>query len=101
MCVTADRKFAAPFAAGAGSVTLQPMTGYVYAGLTGLFFGLQGPYGEVLGRRVSPVLVTSGLLAFALPYLLVFLPDKSFFRKWFRDSRIRKINVWPRDILRG
>jgi drug/metabolite transporter (DMT)-like permease len=46
---------------------------YVYAGLTGLFFGLQGAYGKVLGRRISPVLLTWGLFAFALPYLLVFL----------------------------
>jgi drug/metabolite transporter (DMT)-like permease len=48
-------------------------TGYLLAILTGLFFGLQGTYGKVLGKRFSPAMLTWATFAFAAPFIFLLL----------------------------
>jgi uncharacterized membrane protein len=49
------------------------LTGYFYAVLTGLFFGLQGSYSKALTKKIPPLLLTWGMFAFTVPYLFVLL----------------------------
>ena len=57
--------------AKSGSMGL--VTGYFFAVLTGLLFGLQGAYGKVLARRIPPVLLAWGMFAFTTPILAILL----------------------------
>lgn len=47
--------------------------GYIYAILTGLFFGLQGAYGKKIMTTLSPLMVAWSASFFSLPYLLFYL----------------------------
>ncbi len=56
------------------------ISGYVFAILTGIFFGLQGTYSKILTNKVPTILLTWGIFTFTLPFvffLLVFvgIPD--------------------------
>jgi drug/metabolite transporter (DMT)-like permease len=46
---------------------------YVFPVLTGIFFGLQGSYSKALTGRMPPLLLTWGMFAFTVPYLLFLL----------------------------
>ena len=47
--------------------------GYLFAILTGIFFGLQGTYSKILTERIPTALLTWGIFTFTLPYLLLLL----------------------------
>jgi len=49
------------------------ISGYLFAILTGIFFGLQGTLGKVLTQKVPPFVVTWIIFTFALPYVLALL----------------------------
>lgn len=48
------------------------ITGYVLAGLTGIFFGIQGAYSKRLVQQVDPVLLTWAVFSFSIPFILPF-----------------------------
>lgn len=45
------------------------MSGYLFAVLTGIFFGLQGTYSKILTGRIPPLIMTWGIFTFTVPYL--------------------------------
>ncbi|MBN2365037.1 MAG: DMT family transporter [Calditrichaeota bacterium] len=47
--------------------------GYIFAILTGLFFGLQGTLGKILTRKVSPLIITWASFTFGFPCLFIYL----------------------------
>ncbi len=47
--------------------------GYLFAILTGIFFGLQGTYSKILTRKIPTALLTWGIFTFTLPYLFFLL----------------------------
>ena len=49
------------------------INGYVFAILTGIFFGLQGTFGKVLGEKINSLLVTWASFTFSFPFLLILL----------------------------
>jgi len=49
------------------------VAGYIYAILTGVFFGLQGIFGKVISTKLPPLLGAWANFTFALPLLLVYL----------------------------
>ena len=48
-------------------------SGYFFAILTGIFFGLQGTFGKILGKKLPPSLTTWGMFTFSLPFLALLL----------------------------
>jgi drug/metabolite transporter (DMT)-like permease len=49
------------------------LSGYLFAILTGIFYGLQGTYGKVLTRNIPIPILTWGSFFFTLPYLGILL----------------------------
>lgn len=49
------------------------ITGYVLAGLTGIFFGIQGAYSKRLAQRVELILLTWAVFLFSIPFILPFV----------------------------
>ncbi|GAB4363426.1 MAG: hypothetical protein Kow0042_01320 [Calditrichia bacterium] len=47
------------------------LNGYLFAVLTGVFFGIQGVYGKILTRKLSPAILAWGSFTFTIPYLLI------------------------------
>jgi drug/metabolite transporter (DMT)-like permease len=47
--------------------------GYVFALLTGIFYGLQGAYSKGLSEKLAPSLLVWSTFTFALPYLAILL----------------------------
>jgi len=47
--------------------------GYLFAILTGIFFGLQGTYSKILTQKIPTALLTWGIFTFTLPYLFFLL----------------------------
>ncbi len=75
------------------------MGGYFYAILTGIFFGLQGTYSKVLTNRIPPMILTWGIFAFTLPYLILLLmiqgvPSIVWRDFWWATSSSFAINLF-------
>ena len=47
------------------------VSGYFFAILTGIFWGLQGTFGKVLGKKLSPPVLTWGMFTFTLPFMIL------------------------------
>ena len=71
---------------------------FIFAILTGIFFGLQGTYSKILTKRISPTLLTWGIFTFTLPYLLLFLlfdgiPEITWKDFWWSTTVSLLVNV--------
>ncbi|MEL6821465.1 MAG: DMT family transporter [Calditrichota bacterium] len=49
------------------------MTGFLFAALTGLFFGLQGSYSRYISKKLSFFALTCATILSAIPVLMIFL----------------------------
>jgi len=47
--------------------------GYIFAILTGIFYGIQGAFGKLLTGRMPPIILSWGIFTFTLPYMLILL----------------------------